>query len=577
MADYLVTDTELTTVANAIRTRGGTSASLECPDEFVTAIENIPTGGTAAISIEDTTDSAGGTIRTITALDISDTTAVAADVASGKYFYTSDGTKTSGTASGGGGTTIEEKDVNFIDYDGTLVASKTKAEINAMSSDSDLPSNPSHTGLTAQGWNWTVAQLKTQLAAMPNQPIWVGQMYVTSSGKTEIDIELTDSNFLHPYLLLTMNGSVTIDWGDDSAVDSLTGSSSTTEKFANHEYSSIGNYTIKIAVTSGTGYLRNGGSSYASILRAGSSSSAYRDRYPRVYSDCIKHIRIGTNIQLISRAMTRLTYLESITLPSNIVFDGDNIFDYTYNLKSIIIPPSVTSLSQGCFDANYNLSIISLPYTLTTVNNSTFAACYRLDKITIPNSLTTIGQNAFSSNTSSRKEAIYLPSVIDSLSKSAFSNNYLLRKVVLPSTITTLPESTFSNCYSLNDVTIPNTVTTIEKNAFYNCYSLTKINIPYGVTSLGDNVFWQCYSINVITIPSTVTSIGKDCFYCCYNIIEYHFLRETPPTLGQTAFSGIQSGTLIYVPYSADHSIRDAYKTATNWSAYAAYIKEEPQ
>lgn len=60
-------------------------------------------GGTAAISVVDTTDTAGGTIRTITALDISDTTADAADVAAGKYFYTAAGVKTAGTGSGGGG------------------------------------------------------------------------------------------------------------------------------------------------------------------------------------------------------------------------------------------------------------------------------------------------------------------------------------------------------------------------------------------------------------------------------------------------------------------------------------------
>lgn len=40
---------------------------------------------------------------TATFYEISDTTAAAADVASGKYFYAADGTRTLGTASGGGG------------------------------------------------------------------------------------------------------------------------------------------------------------------------------------------------------------------------------------------------------------------------------------------------------------------------------------------------------------------------------------------------------------------------------------------------------------------------------------------
>ena len=44
MADYLTTDTELTSIANAIRTKGGTSASLTYPDGFVSAVSAIPTG-----------------------------------------------------------------------------------------------------------------------------------------------------------------------------------------------------------------------------------------------------------------------------------------------------------------------------------------------------------------------------------------------------------------------------------------------------------------------------------------------------------------------------------------------------
>lgn len=45
MSDFRVKGTDLTSVANAIRTKGGTSASLSFPDEFVEAIEDIPTGG----------------------------------------------------------------------------------------------------------------------------------------------------------------------------------------------------------------------------------------------------------------------------------------------------------------------------------------------------------------------------------------------------------------------------------------------------------------------------------------------------------------------------------------------------
>ena len=45
MAKYFVEDTSLTAVADAIRTKGGTSEALEFPDGFVSAVEGIQAGG----------------------------------------------------------------------------------------------------------------------------------------------------------------------------------------------------------------------------------------------------------------------------------------------------------------------------------------------------------------------------------------------------------------------------------------------------------------------------------------------------------------------------------------------------
>lgn len=55
MSNYLVDGADLTSVANAIRTKGGTSAQLAFPQDFVDAVQAIPTGiaptGTKQISI----------------------------------------------------------------------------------------------------------------------------------------------------------------------------------------------------------------------------------------------------------------------------------------------------------------------------------------------------------------------------------------------------------------------------------------------------------------------------------------------------------------------------------------------
>lgn len=64
MSDYITNDTELTSIADAIRTKGGTSASLVYPSGFISAIEAIPTGAT--INNQNKTVSSSETDQTVT-------------------------------------------------------------------------------------------------------------------------------------------------------------------------------------------------------------------------------------------------------------------------------------------------------------------------------------------------------------------------------------------------------------------------------------------------------------------------------------------------------------------------------
>ena len=176
-----------------------------------------------------------------------------------------------------------------------------------------------------------------------------------------------------------------------------------------------------------------------------------------------------------------------------------------------------------------------------------------------------------------RVRRVYIGNGVTSIGDSAFSNCYSLTSITIPDGLTSIGDSAFSDCYSLTGITIPDGLERTGASAFSKCYSLTSITIPDSFVSIWNSAFSSCYSLTSITIPDNVASIWDRAFAACYGISEYHLLPTTPPTLNSTdAFSSIATDCIIYVPYSEDHSILEAYKTATNWSTYASKMQEEP-
>ena len=347
----------------------------------------------------------------------------------------------------GGGSSASKKQINFIDYDGTIVESYTKTEWQSVTA---LPSNPSHTGLTAQGWNWTKAQIDAQITSAPSSDIWVGQMYITDDGKTRIYIYLEDGR-VHPYLGICPNGTVVVDWGDSSATSTLTGTSLTTVQHADHGYASGGDYVITLTVSSGS-FAFFGVTNTSHILKKDTSTTA---NIHKVYTNAVQKVELGQGAKIGNLAFNFCQSLASITIPSEITSVGINAFQNCYSLTSIVIPSETTS-----------------------IGNASFLSCYLLARVTIPNGITAIGDNTF-------------------------NGCYSLTSIMIPKDVTSIGTYAFFNCYSLARVTIPSGVTSINNNAFNSCYGVAEYHIkPTTPPTLGTTVFNNIASDCVIYVPS---------------------------------------------------------------------------
>ena len=490
-------------------------------------------------------------------IDLSADTVTANKLAAGYTAHDKSGAVITGTMAGGG-EPVQSKDVNFIDYDGTVLHSYTVEEAAALTA---LPSLPSHDGLICQGWNWSLANIKAL-----GRAVTVGAMYITDDGKTRIYIHLEEGR-TSPMLGCCPNGTVTVDWGDGTRPDTLTGTNVSTVKWTpTHEYSAAGDYVIKLSVSGNVGFAgRSSSNQYSYLLRYSSGA----DTRNQVYQSAIQKVEIGGGVTSIgNNAFQNCSSLSSITIPDGVTSIGVNAFQSCYSLSSITMPNGVTSIGENVFNYCYSLSSITMPNGVTSIGNRAFAYCSSLPSITMPNGVTSIGNNAF--HYCQSLLSITIPDGVTSIGSNAFNSCYSLSSITIPNSVTLIGNGAFNSCYSLPSITIPDSVTSINTYAFYYCYSLSSITIPDGVTSIGNNAFQNCYSLSSITIPDGVTSIGNSVFQNCYGVRYYDFTRHTAvPTLSNTnAFNNISADCEIRVPAA----LVDAWKAATNWSTYADHI-----
>ena len=439
-----------------------------------------------------------------------------------------------------GGGSVAASDVNFYDYDGIIVYSYSASDFANLSA---LPANPSHEGLTAQGWNWTLADAKTYVAAygMLN----IGQMYITTDGKTRVYIHLEEGR-TSPMLGVCPAGTVDVDWGDGTTHDTLTGTSTSEVQWTpNHTYAAPGDYVIKLTVTGSMGFYGNSSyNQYCGLLRYSSSG----DTRNAVYQNAIQALFIGSGVTSIGSCAFKYCHsLSIITLPSSVTSIGSDAFHSCNNLSSIVLPSGVTSIGEYAFGNCARLSSITIPSSVTSIGGYVFYACYSLSSITIPSGVTNI----------------------DSFT---FNNCYDLLSVSIPSSVTSINNSAFYGCANLSSIVLPNGVTNILNSVFQYCSSLFSIVLPSSIKIIGDNTFQYCSGLSSITVPTSVTSIGSNTYNGCSGLSEIHFNPTNPPSVyNSNAFSGIPTDCKIYVPTGR----LSAYTSANNYPSSSTYTYVE--
>ena len=420
--DYLTTDEDLSKVADAIRSKGGTSDPLVYPDGFVTAI---------------------GALRS---------------------------------------TPLEESDINFWDYDGTLLYAWTLAEL---ADKTELPPLPSHDGLICQGWNWTLEDIKDA-----GRELDIGALYITDDGKTRLYVDVdTDTwdDFVLNYWQSNANAT-TVDWGDGTTPETKNADSWTEHR---HVYASSGSYVITMSVREGTTMWLGNGSNSRMLIANGDTDMGR--------CAMLKKLEIGAGVEWTEGNLVRGgARLRSITAPTGTTIKMYRAFEQCTQLK-VLVAAAVDTIRQSFYHCG-NLRAIASAKGTTQEDN--YAIAYT--------AIRRMNFDMTAANLASALERVRIKAVNGTVGN--FSACRSLLGVTIPADATTFTAGGFQSCNALRKVTCLGDIASIPAQVFQRCFPLRFVDFTHctAVPTLANvNAFDQTHAQLEIRVPAALAEEWK--------------------------------------------------------------------
>lgn len=379
-----------------------------------------------------------------TLIDLTEDTVTPAALKSGVTAHDASGAKITGTLDT---TPPEESDINFWDYDGTLLYAWTLAEL---ATKTELPPLPSHDGLICQGWNWTLQDIKDA-----GRELDIGALYITDDGKTRIYVDV-DTDTWDDFVLnywQSHHNATTVDWGDGTTPETKYDYSWVEHR---HVYAASGSYVITMSVKEGAEMNLGSGSTGRMLIANGETDSGR--------CSMLAKVEIGERMPTVTeRAFFAAVRLKSISVPAGVLFEPYITFEQATNIRAVTV-------------------------AFSSAIRQTFYNCPNLRAIATPKGTTQAdGNNYDIANTAIRQVnfdmvAAYYAQSIERVHIKAVNGQV----------------GTFISCASLLEVTIPADATTFVASAFRGCGALRRVTCLGDIASIPAQVFLRCYPLRFV-------------------------------------------------------------------------------
>jgi hypothetical protein len=410
-------------------------------------------------------------------IDLTEDTVTPATLKSGVTAHDASGAKITGTLDTA---PPKESDINFWDYDGTLLYSWTLAELTTKT---ELPPLPSHDGLICQGWNWTLQDIKDA-----GRELDIGALYITDDGKTRIYVDVdteTWDDFVLNYWQSNINAT-TVDWGDGTTPETKDASSWIEHR---HVYASSGSYVITMSVKDGkTMWLGHDGR----MLIANGETDSGR-------CAMLRRVEVGARaVRTDPGCFRNCVGLESITLPQTTKVYAARSFEMCTQLR-VLIAADMDEIRQTFYRCA-NLRAIATPKGTT-----------QRDGLSTAN--TAIRQINFDMATACFAEAlerVHIKAVNGQVGD--FSGCRALLEVTIPADATTFVAAAFQGDYALRRVTCLGDIASIPAQVFQRCYPLRFVDLTHctAVPTLANvNAFDQTHPQLEIKVPASLADAWK--------------------------------------------------------------------